>query len=96
MPSRSLNDFYSHFAFGENWASYARAIDSERIAEAERGLLRLLGRGELSGQRFLNIGCGSGLPTLAALYLGAAEVVAVDIEKSKSARIRGLRPVCSE
>jgi len=80
MGSRSLKDVATHFAFGENWASYARAIDSERIAEAEKGLTHLVGPSELAGQRFLDIGCGSGLHSLAALRLGAAEVVAVDID----------------
>jgi 2-polyprenyl-6-hydroxyphenyl methylase/3-demethylubiquinone-9 3-methyltransferase len=43
MMSYSLKDASSHFAFGENWASYARIVDEERICEAERGLVRLVG-----------------------------------------------------
>ena len=79
-PDESLLNAESHFAFGENWASYARGIGSQQIAEAERGLRRLLGDEPLSGKRFLDIGCGSGLHALAALHLGASEVVAVDID----------------
>jgi 2-polyprenyl-6-hydroxyphenyl methylase/3-demethylubiquinone-9 3-methyltransferase len=69
----------SHFAFGENWASYAETISQAEIDEAVKGLKRLCG-GRLDGQRFLDIGCGSGLHSLAALRLGAAEVVCVDID----------------
>lgn len=69
----------SHFAFGKNWAAYAEKITQAEIVEAERGLQRLLGE-RLEGLRFLDIGCGSGLHALAALRLGAREVVAVDID----------------
>lgn len=69
----------THFAFGRNWASYARLVTEEQIEEAVKGLLRLVG-GRLDGKRFIDIGCGSGLHALAALRLGAAEVVAVDVD----------------
>ncbi|MDA8232965.1 MAG: class I SAM-dependent methyltransferase [Magnetospirillum sp.] len=90
MSDTALKDVRSHFAFGENWASYARTIDSDRIAEAEKGLLRLAGDGELAGKRFLDIGCGSGLHALAALRLGVAEVVAVDIDPNSVATTRNV------
>jgi 2-polyprenyl-6-hydroxyphenyl methylase/3-demethylubiquinone-9 3-methyltransferase len=77
--SANLTDLRSHFAFGENWSSYAEKIREEEIAEAVKGLMRLCG-GRLEGQRFLDIGCGSGVHSLAALQLGAAEVVCVDID----------------
>lgn len=69
----------THFAFGKNWAAYAEKITETEIDEAEKGLQRLMG-GRLDGLRFLDIGCGSGLHALAALRLGAREVVAVDID----------------
>ncbi len=76
-----LISYESHFAFGKNWSAYAAKITAEEIAEAENGLSRLLGGGQrLDGQRFLDIGSGSGLHSLAALRLGAREVLAVDID----------------
>jgi SAM-dependent methyltransferase len=69
----------SHFAFGKNWASYADLVSDKQIAEAVAGLRRLAG-GDLTGKRFLDIGSGSGLHALAALLLGASEVIAVDID----------------
>ncbi len=77
----NLLDAKSHFAFGENWASYAKQIGPEQIAEAEHSLRRLLAEEPLTGKRFLDIGCGSGLHSLAALRLGAREVLAVDIDE---------------
>ena len=51
--SSSLKDVSRHFAFGENWASYATMIDESRIKSAETGLVRLLGDGALAGKSFL-------------------------------------------
>jgi len=69
----------SHFEFGKNWASYARLVTEARVQAAIASLQRLTG-GDLRGKRFLDIGCGSGLHALAALRLGAREVVAFDID----------------
>lgn len=59
------------FAFGENWQRFLRTVDAARIAEAERSLSAMLGRTDLAGQAFLDIGSGSGLFSLAARRLGA-------------------------
>lgn len=82
----------AHFAFGRNWASYAKLVNEEQIEEAVRGLQRLVG-GRLDGKRFIDIGCGSGLHALAALRLGAAEVVAVDIDPDSVMTTRAMLAV---
>ncbi|MBS0534444.1 MAG: class I SAM-dependent methyltransferase [Proteobacteria bacterium] len=76
----SLKDISAHFTFGENWSHYAATIDEARLAEAEKGLVRLLGEEPLAGKSLLDIGCGSGVHDVAALRLGAARVVAIDID----------------
>lgn len=76
---KDLTDLATHFDFGKNWASYAERVTEQEIVEATKSLARLLGS-SISGQRFLDIGCGSGLHSLAALRLGAKSVVALDVD----------------
>ncbi|MDQ3997802.1 MAG: class I SAM-dependent methyltransferase [Gemmatimonadota bacterium] len=59
------------FAFGENWDRFLRVLTDERIAAAERSLREMLEVDDLRGQRFLDVGSGSGLFSLAARRLGA-------------------------
>ena len=80
MPPTDLKNVESHFEFGRNWASYAKLIGDPEIAEATKGLLKLLQPTDLAGRTFLDIGCGSGLHALAASRLGVARIMAVDID----------------
>ncbi len=59
------------FEFGKNWTTFLSSLNDRRIAEAERSLKEMLGVTNLSGMRFLDIGSGSGLFSLAARRLGA-------------------------
>jgi len=87
--SADLIELKSHFAFGKNWESYAKLVNDSQVEQAIAGLQRLLG-GDLRGKRFVDVGCGSGVHSLAALRLGATEVVALDIDPASVATTRHL------
>jgi 2-polyprenyl-3-methyl-5-hydroxy-6-metoxy-1,4-benzoquinol methylase len=79
----------SHFEFGENWRSYSTTIDQKRIDSAIEGLRKLFPDG-LAGKTFFDIGCGSGIHALAALSLGAASALAIDIDEKSISTTRAL------
>jgi SAM-dependent methyltransferase len=85
----NLTEREAHFEFGQNWKDYARTVDQSRIEEAVAGLRKLFPEG-LAGKSFLDIGCGSGLHSIAAFALGAASVVAVDIDENSVSAAREL------
>ncbi len=68
------------FDFAANWAAFSeKKVDAPRLAVACRSLQALLQRGTLQNARFLDVGCGSGLFSIAACQLGAGEVVGIDL-----------------
>jgi len=68
------------FAFGRNWQDYLRGVDDERVSIAEESLAEFTSLESLKGRSFLDIGCGSGLFSLAAYRLGAERIVSFDVD----------------
>lgn len=59
------------FEFGRNWRHFLEVLDEDRIEQACTSLREMLGVASLAGRRFLDVGSGSGLFSLAAMRLGA-------------------------
>jgi 2-polyprenyl-6-hydroxyphenyl methylase/3-demethylubiquinone-9 3-methyltransferase len=82
----------TRYGFGANWASFvANAMNERRVANAVESMKRLLGTGTLEGRTFLDIGCGSGLFSLAACLLGADRVVSFDYDPDSVSTALSLR-----
>ncbi len=82
------------FAFGKNWRRFLGRLTDERIEAAVRSLSALLGDGAVRGKRFLDVGSGSGLFSLAAMRLGAAAVVSFDADPGSVACTEALKGRC--
>jgi 2-polyprenyl-6-hydroxyphenyl methylase/3-demethylubiquinone-9 3-methyltransferase len=60
------------FPFGKNWSRYLEGLTSAKIAQATESLRAMLSVADLKGKRFVDVGSGSGLFSLAARKLGAS------------------------
>jgi len=89
----------TRFEFGKNWLAFLSTLDDERIKEAEKSLCDMLKVTDLSGKRFLDIGSGSGLFSLAAHRLGAS-VYSFDYDPTSVACTKELKsrysPNCTD
>jgi 2-polyprenyl-6-hydroxyphenyl methylase/3-demethylubiquinone-9 3-methyltransferase len=78
------------FQFGKNWQSFLDGLNDTRIVAAERSLKSMLGLDQLHGKRFVDVGSGSGLFSLAARRLGA-QVHSLDYDPESVACTAELR-----
>lgn len=72
----------SSFSFGSNWLEFTKNIKKKNIDDSVKSLETFLDLNTLKGKTFLDVGCGSGLFSMAALKMGARRVVSLDIDKN--------------
>lgn len=69
------------FEFGDNWYRFIQKnCTEENIRASRKHLLDFLEKLDLRGKTFLDIGCGSGLHSLAAIEAGASVVHGFDYD----------------
>lgn len=74
-------DTETRFEFGKNWNEFIRQnYGQDKVEISKRHMLKFMGRENLDGLSFLDIGCGSGLHSIAALQSGAAVVHGFDYD----------------
>jgi 2-polyprenyl-3-methyl-5-hydroxy-6-metoxy-1,4-benzoquinol methylase len=78
------------FEFGSNWLRFLETVDEQKIAAAVESLQTMLRVESLEGLRFLDVGSGSGLFSLAAHRLGA-EVWSFDYDPNSVACTREMK-----
>jgi len=76
------------FDFGKNWFKFSKLVDEQRIESAEHSLKKIINI-NLKNKTFFDVGCGSGLFSLAALNLGA-NVTAIDVDKYSTQTTKNL------
>jgi 2-polyprenyl-3-methyl-5-hydroxy-6-metoxy-1,4-benzoquinol methylase len=82
----------TRYDFGVNWQSFVRhALNERRVAHAVTSMKEFLGVDSLRGRTVLDIGCGSGLFSLAALLLEAERVDSFDYDPNSVAATRALQ-----
>lgn len=81
----------TRFAFGKNWSSYAKGVNEPEVESSGKGLSMLLPEGyDAEGKSFLDIGCGSGLHSVAAAKLGFSPIISVDYDEDSVSTTREL------
>jgi 2-polyprenyl-6-hydroxyphenyl methylase/3-demethylubiquinone-9 3-methyltransferase len=68
------------FEFGKNWAAFSYIVNKDHLQDALSSLVKLLDSDNLKAKAFLDIGCGSGLFSIAAAWLDAKKVIGIDID----------------
>lgn len=79
------------FGFGRNWAKFLSTLNDRRIDTAVQSLRQMLEVESLEGKTFLDIGCGSGLFSLAAMKLSARRVHSFDYDSQSVGCAQELR-----
>lgn len=78
------------FAFGRNWSHFLTTVNNQKIQCAMDSLKKMLQCESLKEKTFLDIGCGSGLSSLAARKLGA-QVYSFDYDNESVACTKELK-----
>jgi len=87
-----MNNTKMRFGFGKNWTRYVKTeFSEERVQFSKDVMLDFLGMKDLKEKYFLDVGCGSGLHSLAALRSGAARIVGFDFDPNSVSATRMLK-----
>jgi len=74
------------YEFGKNWSEFIeQSFNEERLDLSREQMLRFLKLPNLNGKTFVDLGCGSGLHSLAAWRAGAERIVSFDFDPNSVA-----------
>jgi 2-polyprenyl-3-methyl-5-hydroxy-6-metoxy-1,4-benzoquinol methylase len=87
-----MNSSELRFEFGKNWLNYIhKNFSPEKTEISKQHMLKVLERKNLDDLSFLDIGCGSGLHSMAAWQAGAKSVYSFDYDVSSVQATRWVR-----
>lgn len=85
------------YGFGKNWEEFVQKnLSDEIVADSVAHMARFMRVDSLKGRTFLDIGCGSGIHSLAALRLGADKVVSFDYDHDSVATTQRVKEWAGE
>lgn len=87
-------DTAERFAFGKNWRDFCGRLQHEDYLAAKESLKKLTP--DLQGKTFLDVGCGSGLFSIAASALGAKKVLGFDFDENSISTSRKMLDTVSQ
>lgn len=74
---------HRHFSFGKNWQQFLNTLTDDKIKLAKKSLFDFLGGEQaIKNKTFIDVGCGSGIFSLAAYEAGASHVVSIDVDQN--------------
>lgn len=93
MSLRAINEknLETHFEFGKNWEKLVNQLNDDAVAESTRKMADFTGFSDFKNKTFLDIGCGSGLSSLAAFKLGAKSISSVDIDPQNIKNVEAVK-----
>jgi 2-polyprenyl-3-methyl-5-hydroxy-6-metoxy-1,4-benzoquinol methylase len=74
------NIYEKQFSFGKNWEEFLKTFNLHKLESAKASLTDFTGLNSFKDKTFLDIGCGSGLFSLAANSLNAEKVISIDVD----------------
>ena len=76
-----MTEVKTSFSFGKNWEEFIeRHFTDERVEISKQHILNFLQLDNLEGRYFMDVGCGSGMSSLAAYRAGASRIVSFDVD----------------
>lgn len=78
------------FSFGKNWKNYLDTVTENEIDSARQDIARWLVDSYVTGKTVVDVGCGSGLHSLAFYRLGAESVRSFDFDPNSVGATKAL------
>jgi len=75
-----MNDQKITFYFGKNWEDFSKTITDEQVKSAIQDIEEWIGKENILNKCVLDIGCGSGIHSLAYYLLGAKTIDSFDYD----------------
>ena len=70
-----------NFSFGKNWQQYLTEVQESDFEDSKSDILYWLDEKDIVGKSVIDIGCGSGMSSMAFYAIGAQSVLSFDFDE---------------